>query len=746
MIDYLEGLNEPQRQAVLHTNGPLMIVAGAGSGKTRVLTHRIAHLMKQGIEPFNIMALTFTNKAAGEMRQRIEKIAGTDARSLWMGTFHAVFARILRVEAQKLGFDSNFTIYDTDDSKSLIKTIVKEMNLDDKIYRPNTVLSRISTAKNSLISAQYYADHPIFRADDEAYRRPYIANIYAQYQQRCFKANAMDFDDLLYHTNILLRQHLDVLHKYQHKFQYVLIDEFQDTNHSQYMIVKRLAAVHQNICVVGDDAQSIYAFRGADIRNILDFEKDYPELITIRLEQNYRSTGHIVEAANSLIAHNQKQIQKRVWTDNEEGERIRVLKAYSDTEEATRIAESIFEEKNHHALRNTDFAILYRTNAQSRALEEALRRKEMKYRLIGGLSFYQRKEIKDLVAYLRYVVNPNDEEAFKRIVNYPKRGIGSSSILKLLVAAQDHDLPLWETVLKAEHFLPARASKSISEFAVMIKGFQLSVQKKDAYHAAAEIARMSGLLEELYEDKTVEGMARYENTQELLNAIKEFVDNPENEDKGLAAFLQQVSLLTSAEDPKNQDEDCITLMTIHASKGLEFRNVYITGMEENLFPSSMMINSRAELEEERRLFYVAMTRAQKRLTLSYANTRYQYGQLQNCEPSRFLDEIDAKHLYTDHGRASSSFSTNQSFVRQLQQKPSALKPSQLAKPHTPSENFAASDPTALQVGMRVEHKKFGYGTVQALDAQGSDRKARIDFEHHGEKTLLLSFAKLKIHS
>jgi DNA helicase-2/ATP-dependent DNA helicase PcrA len=741
-MDYLEGLNEPQREAVLQTEGPLMIIAGAGSGKTRVLTYRIAHLIYHGVDPFQILALTFTNKAAAEMRQRIEKVVGTESRSVWMGTFHSIFARILRIEADKIGYSRDFSIYDTDDSKSLIRSILKELNLDDKVYRVGGVLGRISGAKNRLVSVNEYLRNATIKADDEANRMPEMGRLYKVYQDRLRKSNAMDFDDLLFNTNVLFRDHERVLHKYQHKFKYVMVDEFQDTNISQYLITRKLAAVHQNICVVGDDAQSIYAFRGADIQNILNFERDYPDLKVIKLEQNYRSTQNIVKAANSVINKNKAQLRKSVWTENVEGPLIDLIKASSDNEEGNLIANSIFEEKMNLSLRNSDFAILYRTNAQSRAFEEALRRKNIKYRIIGGVSFYQRKEIKDLIAYLRFTVNQNDEEAFKRIINLPKRGIGESTVAKIIVTADEHNTSLWEVVSNVQKLMPGRLSAPIDTFATLIKSFKVLSNQKDAFETATHVAKSSGLLKDLHEDKTVEGLARYENVQELLNAIKEFVDNPENEDKTLSAFLQSVSLLTSADDEKDTDTDKITLMTIHAAKGLEFKHVYIVGMEEDLFPSQMMLASRADLEEERRLFYVAITRAEKKLTLAYAETRYKFGRLKTCEPSRFLTEIDPAFIRMDKS-LNSREAAAASFVRSITpRKPNTVS----VNLHTPSENFVPSDTSGLTGGMKVEHPKFGFGIVKEVEVQGNDKKARIEFEKVGEKTLLLSFAKLKIHT
>ncbi len=746
--DYLDSLNEPQKEGVINTQGPCMIIAGAGSGKTRVLTLRMAHLIQsEGVDPFNIMALTFTNKAAKEMRERIEHVVGPDARNLWTGTFHSVFARLLRSEAHHLGYPNNFTIYDTDDSKSLLRSIVKEMGLDETQYKVNTVYNRISAAKNRLISWQDYLTNPVLMADDAGNMRPEMGNIYKNYSLRCFKSGAMDFDDLLFNTDKLFKEHLDVLNKYQHRIHYVLVDEFQDTNLCQYFIIRKLAAVRQNICVVGDDAQSIYAFRGADISNILNFEKDYPDLKIIKLEQNYRSTKTIVEAANSVIAKNKAQLPKNVWTSNEDGNLIELIKAVSDNEEGRLVATSIFEEKMQGQHRFSDFVVLYRTNSQSRAVEESLRRMNIKYKVVGGLSFYQRKEIKDLLGYLRFSLNPQDEASFRRIINLPKRGIGDSTIDKIIVAANDHAIPIWEVVQNAASFLGGRAAGPIDDFVSKIKRFGIEIQNKDAYEAASEIAKSSGLLKELYEDKTVEGLSRYENVQELLNAIKEYVDDPEKEDKSLGAFLQDVSLLTNQDDNKDKDPDTVTLMTIHMAKGLEFRYVYMVGMEEDLFPSQMMLSSRAELEEERRLFYVAITRAQKKLYLSYALTRYRYGRLKNCEPSRFLDDVDPRFIKvsTKFGGVESA-APNPEFTKSFV---SSMKRTMSTQPiqkstYKPSADFKPSDTSSLEEGMKVEHPKFGFGLVLQMDTSGPDRKAKISFNDFGEKTLLLSFAKLKI--
>lgn len=750
-MDYLEQLNPSQYEGVVNTEGPTMLIAGAGSGKTRVLTYRIAHLIKaKDVDPFSIMALTFTNKAAKEMRERVEKVVGSDARNIWMGTFHAVFARLLRAEAHHLHYPNNFTIYDTDDSKSLIRSIVKEMGLDETAYKQNVVYNRISAAKNQLIGWAAYLANGELMADDASNLRPEMGRIYKTYAQRCFKAGAMDFDDLLFNTDKLFREHLEVLNKYQQRIHYLLIDEFQDTNLCQYQIVRRLAAVRQNICVVGDDAQSIYGFRGADITNILNFEKDYPELKVFKLEQNYRSTQNIVNAANSVIKRNRAQIPKNVWTENEEGMQIELIKALSDNEEGRLVASSIFEEKMQHQLKFSDFVILYRTNSQSRAMEESLRRLNIKYKIIGGLSFYQRKEIKDLLAYMRFVLNHQDEASFRRIINLPKRGIGDSTVDKIILGSNDQGVPIWDVIQNPSPFVGGRSAGPIDDFVTMIKRFALEVERKDAYDAAFEIAKGSGLMRELYEDKTVEGLSRYENVQELLNAIKEYVEDPEKEDKSLGAFLQEVSLVTGQDEDKDKDPDKVTLMTIHMAKGLEFKYVYIVGLEEDLFPSQMMLSSRADLEEERRLFYVAITRAQKRLYLTYATSRYRFGRLKNCEKSRFIDDIDpgfikvsTKYSSRESNPVSSGYAKTLVSGIKKTMASAPLKPRATA--YKPPVDFKPSDNALLQEGMKVEHPKFGFGKVEKMDFSGPDKKAKIIFDDFGEKTLLLSFAKLKIH-
>ncbi len=752
-MDYLNQLNEAQRKGVLNTEGPTLIIAGAGSGKTRVLTYRIAHLIKsKAVDPFNIMALTFTNKAAKEMRDRIEQVVGPDARNIWMGTFHSVFARILRAEADYLGYPRNFTIYDTDDSKTLIKNIVKELGLDETTYKANVVFGRISAAKNRLIGWQQYLADTELMDEDKSNMRPEIGNIYRTYAQRCFKAGAMDFDDLLFNTNKLFTEHLEVLNKYQYRIHYVLVDEFQDTNLCQYFIIRKLASMRQNICVVGDDAQSIYAFRGADISNILNFERDYTDLKTFKLEQNYRSTQNIVQAANSVIRKNRAQLPKTIWTANEPGNLIEVIKAVSDNEEGRLVASSIFEEKMQHQLKFSDFVVLYRTNSQSRAIEEALRRMNIKYKVVGGLSFYQRKEIKDLLAYLRFALNQNDEASFRRIINLPKRGIGDNTVDKIIVAANDHGISIWEVLQHARTFIGSRAAAPIENFVAMISRFNLETTRKDAYDAAFEIAKSSGLLRELYEDKTVEGLSRYENVQELLNAIKEYVDDPEKTDKSLGAFLQEVSLITGQDEDKDNDPEKVTLMTIHMAKGLEFSYVYIVGLEEDLFPTQMNLGSRAELEEERRLFYVAITRAEKRLFFSYALTRYRYGRLKNCEPSRFIEEVDPACIklstrFTGHESVPAPAGNYaRTLVNGIRKSTSTTPVAKNKSTYKPPADFLPSDTSTLLAGMRVEHPRFGFGKVMAIDATGADRKAKIHFDDFGEKTLLLSFAKLRIHN
>lgn len=766
--NFLNDLNTVQRQAADTTEGPVMIIAGAGSGKTRVLTYRIANLIFKGVDPFHILALTFTNKAAREMKIRIGKLVSeSDARNLWMGTFHSVFAKILRIEAEKIGYPSNFTIYDTDDSKSLIKTIINELGLDDKIYKPNLVLSRISSAKNNLISDREYNDNAEIIEEDRKSAKSKLGLIYSLYNQRCFKASAMDFDDLLYKTNVLLKKYPEVLYKYQQKFRYILVDEYQDTNFSQYLIVKKLAAMHQNICVVGDDAQSIYAFRGANIQNILNFEKDYPELKTFKLEQNYRSTKTIVQAANSIIKHNKDQLKKVVWTDNHDGEKISLLQAGTDNEEGQIIANRIFELKANHQLANSDIAILYRTNAQSRSMEEALRKRNIPYRIYGGLSFYKRKEIRDLLAYFRLVINPKDEESLKRIINYPARGIGKTTLEKVIATAAEHQLSIWEVLVNMSQLrvITGASAQRLTEFVTMIKSFQQALTG-NAFDLATHIARSSGLLKELGADKTPEGVSRQENVLELLNGIQEFIDTEsESEDevqvRTLEVFMQDIALLTDADEDEKNDPNRVSLMTIHASKGLEYPAIFVVGIEENLFPSQASLSSRTELEEERRLFYVAMTRAEKFLTLSYALMRYKYGQIQYCEKSRFIEEIDQDLLILPSGAPKSGalleFDDERTSFRSFNRKEpgiGSLKPKNNAatplKPKSPTaftptrSDFVPDDTSNLSSGMQVEHERFGPGKVINVEGKPGDKKATIIFQAFGQKQLLLKFAKLKI--
>ena len=737
-MKYLEDLNSSQKEAVLHPKGPCLVIAGAGSGKTRVLTYRIAHLIKQGIDPFSILALTFTNKAAKEMKNRIEGIVGTEARSLWMGTFHSIFARILRTEGYKIGYPPNFVIYDTQDSKNLIKAIVKEQNLDPKLYKENFVFNRISNAKNRLISPLEYKNNPILQEEDSSSLRPMIGEIYKMYSERCFKSQAMDFDDLLFNTNTLFSEHIDILNKYQQLFQHVLIDEFQDTNYCQYLITKRLASVSRNIFVVGDDAQSIYAFRGAEIRNILKFEDDFDDLKTIKLEQNYRSTKTIVNAANSVIEKNKSKISKEVWTDNEDGELISVKKSFSDNEEGKIVSNLIFEEKNRNQLTNSNFAVLYRTNSQSRSIEEALRRIGLKYKVFGGVSFYQRKEVKDLIAYLRFSINQNDEQSFRRIINYPRRGIGQTSVDKIITISNKENISLWDVIQRSSELLNSRINNLLTPFKDLIISFSNFSKNNDAYTTASHISSNSGLLKELWDDRSIEGISRYENVQELLNSIKEFLDNEDNKNKKLEDFLQEISLMTDQDKEDDSNEEYISLMTIHMAKGLEFSVVFIVGVEEDLFPSQMMISSREDLEEERRLFYVAITRAMKKLYLTYSSTRYRYGMLKDCEKSRFIKEISPAYLDFDN------FNTNRSLVSNvLKEKKRNLSPIKKVSINN-SSSIKSSNIDDLIEGVNVKHEIFGIGTIKKVDNHSNQKKAIVNFKNVGDKTLLLNFAKLKV--
>ncbi len=774
VIDILNDLNQEQRQAVELHKGPVMVIAGAGSGKTRVLTYRVANLLRLGVDPFNILALTFTNKAAREMKERITKLVGSNARNVWMGTFHSVFARILRMDGKLLGYPQNFTIYDTDDTKSLLRAILKEQDLDPKQYPVNMIYSRISSAKSNLISAVEYNNDKEIQEQDKTAGRPMIGQIYTTYRSRCFKAAAMDFDDLLFNTNVLLRDFPEALYKYQQKFQYILVDEYQDTNYAQYLIIKKLAARFENICVVGDDAQSIYAFRGANIQNILNFKIDYPDYRLFKLEQNYRSTQTIVKAANSIIKNNQDQIFKEVWTENETGPLIRVMKATSDNEEGMLVANRIFELKMNNQLPNDAFAILYRTNAQSRSLEEALRKLNIPYRIMGGLSFYSRKEVKDMLAYFRLAINHNDEEAIKRIINLPVRGIGDTTMQKLLVRASEMDTNLWsqiETIEMADPLIAPKTKAKIADFVTMIKSFTAQLHRLPAYDMAELIAKTSGLLRELEADKTVEGISRVENIEELLNGIREFSESepepepaqdPENPEAPKTRFLDDymldIALLTDADKDDGEDTDKVKLMTIHSAKGLEFPHVFVSGMEENLFPSFMSVNSRTDLEEERRLFYVAVTRAMHSVTLSYAENRYRWGQLTTSEPSRFLDEIDPVYVEMPpvNKRHIQQKITVQGKMPYNPAKPSA--PAQAQTPDNLGKNFKKiiqeredvspafsvnTDYDAIEKGMQVEHNLFGKGEVMAVEGNGPNKKATVLFSI-GVKQLLLKFAKLRV--
>ncbi len=853
MIDYLHGLNERQKEAVLHMNGPLMIVAGAGSGKTKVLTTRIAHLMAHGVDSFNILALTFTNKAAKEMKERVEHILGNhEARNLYIGTFHSVFARILRSEATKMGYPSNFTIYDTDDAKSVVKTVINEMNLDDKHYKPSTVYNRISSAKNALVGPAEYATDYHIQQEDMRSNRPAIAQIFDAYAKRCFKNGAMDFDDLLIKFYELLKNFPDSLSKYQRKFKYIMIDEYQDTNPAQYEIIKLLGAMHENVCVVGDDAQSIYSFRGATIENILMFQKDYDDVKVVKLEQNYRSTQSILKVANEVISNNKNQIEKILFTENAEGEKIRLIRTMTDNEEGKFVADTIQEQKLRNHYRNKDFAILYRTNAQSRAFEESLRRMNIAYIIYGGISFYQRKEIKDFIAYMRLMVNPKDEEALKRIINFPARGIGKTTIDKCVLYANEQNISMWDVLTRATQFgFKAGTLEAIDGFVIMIKSFASMLQKHNAYEVAIHVGKQTNIVKELFNDKSTEGLQRYENIQELLNSIKEWVDDTQNrnqidedgividsphpnlppkeegtsptqtlpEGEGLAntqsqlfndteinknslqsedgvkvahpptggdgwegalgavtlgSYLQQITLLTDA-DNKDPNSDSVKLMTIHAAKGLEFSCVFAAGLEELLFPNAMSINTREELEEERRLFYVVITRAKTKLWITYANTRYKFGQIVQNDPSRFLDELPEEYIdrsFAGGGmKNQSSFSSGSAFERmsgwgnksnnddaaraekkyggppgKKSSTPAYLTPSnrQQTVDHKPAADFAASDTSNLQEGQKVEHQKFGFGEVMKMEGSAHNPIATVKFELNGEKKIMLNYAKLRI--
>ncbi|SEA14001.1 ATP-dependent helicase [Psychroflexus halocasei] len=771
MQDHINQLNEAQRAAVLQKDGPMIVIAGAGSGKTRVLTFRIAHLMHQGVDPFNILSLTFTNKAAREMKNRIADIVGgNEAKNLWMGTFHSVFAKILRIEADKLGYPSNFTIYDSKDSQQLMRTIIKEMKLDKDIYKYKQVLSRISSFKNSLITVKAYRKDLELQEADAMAKRPRMGDIYQEYVERCFKAGAMDFDDLLLRTNELLTRFPDVLAKYQKRFKYILVDEYQDTNHSQYLIVRALSDRYQNICVVGDDAQSIYAFRGANINNILNFQRDYDKVESFRLEQNYRSTKNIVEAANSVIDKNKTKLEKLVWTANDEGSKIHVNRLMNDAEEGRFVASSIMDKRMQENARNGEFAVLYRTNAQSRAIEDALRRKDIPYRIYGGLSFYQHKEIKDVLAYLRLIVNPQDEEAFKRVVNFPARGIGQTTMDRLTLAANHYKKSLFE-VAENIHKIDLKINKGtktkLINFVNMLKTFQIAANEKDAFYLTELIIKKTGLIQEYKKDSSPEGITRIENVEELLNGVRDFVEGQKevaDSNATLAEFLEDVALATDM-DKEVDDDDRVALMTIHLAKGLEFPYVYIVGLEEDLFPSAMSLNTRSELEEERRLFYVALTRAEKEAYLTYVISRYRWGKLIDADPSRFIEEIDDDFLNFMVPKDDYKFNSfidrdifdddvDKSKLRQTKPKSSTPPPS-----HKPSEKqlrrlrklkpegedlSGSAKPIQLKSGQKVEHARFGRGEVIEVTGAGNDAKASIKFKTSGVKNLILKFAKLNI--
>lgn len=784
MPDYIEELNEGQRNAVLYNDGPSLVIAGAGSGKTRVLTYKIAYLLENGYQPWNILALTFTNKAAREMKERIARQMGPErARHLWMGTFHSMFLRILHVEAGHIGFTSQFTIYDTADSKSLIRSIIKEMGLDEKVYKPGMVQARISNAKNHLVSPAGYANNKEAYEGDRAAKVPALRDIYQRYWERCRRADAMDFDDLLFYTFLLFRDHPEVLARYQEQFRYILVDEYQDTNFAQHSIVLQLAKNHQHVCVVGDDAQSIYSFRGADIDNILYFTKVYPDTKVFKLEQNYRSTQTIVRAANSLIEKNQWQIRKEVFSEKEKGEAIGVYQAYSDVEEGDIVVNKIAELRREKRYAYSDFAILYRTNAQSRIFEEAMRKRSMPYRIYGGLSFYQRKEIKDVIAYFRLIVNPNDEEAFKRIINYPARGIGDTTVGKIIAAATGHNVSLWtvlcEPLAYGLNFNKGTVGK-LQAFRELISAFITDAAEKNAYEIGADIIRQSGIINDVCQDNSPENLSRKENIEELVNGMSDFCAQRQEEGKPnvlLGDFLSEVSLLTDQDSDKDGDDEKITLMTVHSAKGLEFKNVFVVGMEENLFPSGMVGDSPRVLEEERRLFYVAITRAEEHCFLSYAKTRFRYGKMEFGSPSRFLKDIDIRFLRlpqdagmfrrVEEEAAAFRRENARGFAPDREDAPYGGKERVSVRPKqqiiaptvprnlkrvAPSANTASTSPSAggsancVQQGQLIEHERFGLGEVLKVEGEGDNAKATIRFKNAGDKQLLLRFARFKVLS
>ncbi|MFV0417588.1 MAG: ATP-dependent helicase [Dysgonomonas sp.] len=779
MDNLLNQLNQQQREAVEYNNGPSLIIAGAGSGKTRVLTYKIAYLMQQGYHPQSILALTFTNKAAREMKERIAQIIGWQyARYLWMGTFHSVFSRILRTEAEKIGFNANFTIFDSADSRNLIKTIIKQFQLDDKVYKPTRVQATISNAKNALISPQMYAQNKELIEYDQRSKMPVLKDIYREYNNRLKASNTMDFDDLLFYTNCLFRDHPDVLKDYQERYQFILVDEYQDTNFAQYLVVKQLADMHHRVCVVGDDAQSIYSFRGANIDNILKFKEVYPESRIFKLEQNYRSTQNIVNAANSLIKQNKDQIKKTIYSENDEGERIEISSAFSDFEEGVIVSNKIWDIRRDTKSSYSDFVILYRTNAQSRIFEEALRKKNIPYRIYGGLSFYQRKEIKDVIAYFRMVVNPYDEEAFRRIINFPTRGIGNTTLNKIAECARLHNVSLWEVIGDPSGYnlnVNAGTGKKLGDFRELIEGFISQLKELSAYELATKIVKQSGIASEAYQDQTPEGMSRQENLQELLGGIHEFCESRQEEGLGnisLMDFLSEVSLLSDQDTDKEADQEKVTMMTIHASKGLEFRNVFIVGLEEDLFPSAMAKEEFRGLEEERRLFYVAITRAKEYCMITYAKSRFRNGQINACNPSRFLKDIDTTFLnvnagvlgggnfgvlnrpetYTkdlyDYSRQKpqqeirNTDKINNTFIPE--QQPIIRRPNLVNAKNAIPKASAGKNAGEVEVGATIKHERFGIGKVTAVTGDPDSRKATVEFENSGVKQLLLKFARFEI--
>jgi len=757
-VNYLDELNEAQKTAVVNTDGPSLVIAGAGSGKTRVLTYRIAHLLNKGVPAHSVLALTFTNKAAREMKERITAIAGyNNSRYLWMGTFHSIFARILRIEADKLGYPSSYTIYDATDSRSLVRTIIKEMGLDDKVYKPAAVASRISAAKNNLLTAREYASNRSITARDSMAKVPMLSEIYLRYASRCYKSGAMDFDDLLMNTNILFRDHPDVLESYQERFKYILVDEYQDTNYSQYLIIKRLSEKHRNLCVVGDDAQSIYSFRGARIENILNFRNDYPDYALYKLERNYRSTKTIVNAANSIIVHNKGQISKKVYSENISGNRIRLMESMTDGEEGFRIASDIFDRSISEQVRWQEFAVLYRTNAQSRIFEESFRKKNIPYKIYGGLSFYERKEIKDILAYLRMIINPSDEEALRRTINYPRRGIGKTTVDRIFEEAASGEMSAWEIISQPSAYQPLLTPATwnrVKVYTDLVNSLTSECASENAYDAAMKVANATGIMKELKEGETPEEISRYENLQELLNAIREFTDDAETngEPSGLASYLESVALLTDRDNEKEEDRNKVTLMTMHSAKGLEFRHVYIAGLEENLFPSVMSLSEDSGLEEERRLFYVAITRAKEQATLSYALNRYKWGKLEICKPSRFLAEIDDDYIeYPDRKKTDTrprpgmARHSDEKGSKGFNEKKSAYGtvPGRNLKRVGQAAGYSKSDSQPvdeadLREGSVVFHDRFGRGTIISIDGRAPNTTALVNFDNSGEKKLLLT--------